>query len=238
MLLPANVLHVIAASAWIGGIAVLVARAARRDAAARAARPHAAAVRRRRPLLDRRARVRRALLARRHPAVGARARAPSTTSSTPRTAARSSSRACSSRCCSARAGATGGARCPRSAAPPTPATRPAGPALAPAPRAARRGRARPRRARGDRRARRLLAVATRRRPGPFSGSADLGPARAELTVEPALAGPNEVHLYFFDRADGAPVGRDAGAHRAARRCPSARSRRSSSSRARPARATT
>jgi copper transport protein len=38
--------------------------------------------------------------------------------------------------------------------------------------------------------------------GPYSDSADLGPARAELTVEPALAGPNEVHLYFFDRADG------------------------------------
>jgi copper transport protein len=38
--------------------------------------------------------------------------------------------------------------------------------------------------------------------GPYSASADLGPARAELTVEPALAGPNEVHLYLFDRADG------------------------------------
>ena len=38
--------------------------------------------------------------------------------------------------------------------------------------------------------------------GPYSGSADLGPARAEITVEPAQAGPNEVHLYFFDRADG------------------------------------
>jgi copper transport protein len=38
--------------------------------------------------------------------------------------------------------------------------------------------------------------------GPFSASADIGPARAELTVEPALAGRNEVHLYFFDRADG------------------------------------
>jgi copper transport protein len=38
--------------------------------------------------------------------------------------------------------------------------------------------------------------------GPYSDSADLGPARAELTVEPALAGPNEVHVYFFDRADG------------------------------------
>ena len=39
--------------------------------------------------------------------------------------------------------------------------------------------------------------------GPYSASADLGPARAELTVEPALAGPNEVHVYFFDRAGGA-----------------------------------
>jgi copper transport protein len=38
--------------------------------------------------------------------------------------------------------------------------------------------------------------------GPFSASADYGPARAELTVEPALAGPNEVHVYLFDRADG------------------------------------
>jgi copper transport protein len=38
--------------------------------------------------------------------------------------------------------------------------------------------------------------------GPFSGSADIGPARAELTVEPALAGPNEIHIYFFERADG------------------------------------
>ena len=38
--------------------------------------------------------------------------------------------------------------------------------------------------------------------GPYSASAELGPARAELTVEPALAGPNEVHLYLFDRADG------------------------------------
>jgi len=36
----------------------------------------------------------------------------------------------------------------------------------------------------------------------FSGSANLGPARAELTVEPARAGANEVHVYFFDRSDG------------------------------------
>jgi copper transport protein len=38
--------------------------------------------------------------------------------------------------------------------------------------------------------------------GPFSGSADVGPARAELTVEPARAGANEVHVYLFDRSDG------------------------------------
>ncbi len=38
--------------------------------------------------------------------------------------------------------------------------------------------------------------------GPYSASADLGPARAELTVEPATAGPNEIHLYFFARSDG------------------------------------
>ena len=42
----------------------------------------------------------------------------------------------------------------------------------------------------------------RRPPGPFSGSADLGPARAELTVEPARAGANEIHVYLFDRSDG------------------------------------
>ena len=38
--------------------------------------------------------------------------------------------------------------------------------------------------------------------GPFSDSANLGPARAELTVEPARAGANEVHVYLFDRSDG------------------------------------
>jgi len=39
--------------------------------------------------------------------------------------------------------------------------------------------------------------------GPFSGSADLGRARAELTVDPARAGSNEVHVYLFDRRSGA-----------------------------------
>ena len=35
--------------------------------------------------------------------------------------------------------------------------------------------------------------------GPFSDSAVLGPARMELTVDPAAPGVNEAHLYFFDR---------------------------------------
>ena len=38
--------------------------------------------------------------------------------------------------------------------------------------------------------------------GPFSTSADLGPARLELTVDPARVGPNEIHVYLFDRASG------------------------------------
>ena len=38
--------------------------------------------------------------------------------------------------------------------------------------------------------------------GPFSTSKTLGPARAELTVDPARAGANEVHLYLFDRRSG------------------------------------
>jgi copper transport protein len=38
--------------------------------------------------------------------------------------------------------------------------------------------------------------------GPFSGRADIGPARLELTVDPARFGPNEMHVYLFDRADG------------------------------------
>ena len=38
--------------------------------------------------------------------------------------------------------------------------------------------------------------------GPFSGDADIGPARLELTVDPARVGPNEMHVYLFDRRDG------------------------------------
>jgi copper transport protein len=43
--------------------------------------------------------------------------------------------------------------------------------------------------------------ATAQTAGPFSGSADLGPARAEVTVDPARAGPNQIHLYLFARSE-------------------------------------
>lgn len=39
--------------------------------------------------------------------------------------------------------------------------------------------------------------------GPFSASRAIGPAELELTVEPAEAGPNTIHLYLFDRRTGA-----------------------------------
>lgn len=38
--------------------------------------------------------------------------------------------------------------------------------------------------------------------GPFSANAVLGSARLELTVDPAQAGSNQVHLYLFDRRTG------------------------------------
>jgi copper transport protein len=38
--------------------------------------------------------------------------------------------------------------------------------------------------------------------GPYSTSADIGPARLEMTVDPARVGPNEVHVYLFDRRTG------------------------------------
>ena len=43
--------------------------------------------------------------------------------------------------------------------------------------------------------------------GPFSDSADFGPARIELTVDPARAGSNEVHVYLFDERTGAQYDR-------------------------------
>ncbi len=46
------------------------------------------------------------------------------------------------------------------------------------------------------------APADAQQTGPYSATATLGPARAELTVEPARPGPNEIHLYLFNRRDG------------------------------------
>jgi copper transport protein len=39
--------------------------------------------------------------------------------------------------------------------------------------------------------------------GPFSANTELGPSRMELTVDPAKAGANEIHLYLFDSRTGA-----------------------------------
>lgn len=38
--------------------------------------------------------------------------------------------------------------------------------------------------------------------GPFATTARIGPARLEATVQPARVGANELHLYLFDRSDG------------------------------------
>ena len=40
--------------------------------------------------------------------------------------------------------------------------------------------------------------------GPFSGSARLGPLRIEVTADPARVGPNELHLYLLRASDGTP----------------------------------
>lgn len=51
------------------------------------------------------------------------------------------------------------------------------------------------------------APATAAQSGPFSGSASLGPAELEMTVDPARVGSNQVHLYLFDAASGAQFSR-------------------------------
>ncbi len=51
--------------------------------------------------------------------------------------------------------------------------------------------------------------ATAVQPGPFSGSASLGPAELEVTVDPAQVGSNQVHLYLFDAKSGAQFDRIA-----------------------------
>jgi copper transport protein len=39
--------------------------------------------------------------------------------------------------------------------------------------------------------------------GPYSTTVNVGPARVEVTVDPARTGPNQLHLYLFDRKTGA-----------------------------------
>jgi copper transport protein len=39
--------------------------------------------------------------------------------------------------------------------------------------------------------------------GPYATTANVGPARLEATVDPARVGPNQLHLYLFDRKTGA-----------------------------------
>ncbi len=39
--------------------------------------------------------------------------------------------------------------------------------------------------------------------GPFATTVNVGPARLEVTVDPARVGPNQLHLYLFDRKTGA-----------------------------------
>jgi copper transport protein len=51
------------------------------------------------------------------------------------------------------------------------------------------------------------APATALQSGPFSGSASLGPAELEITVDPARVGSNQVHLYLFDATSGAQFSR-------------------------------
>jgi copper transport protein len=51
------------------------------------------------------------------------------------------------------------------------------------------------------------APATAVQSGPFSGSATLGPAELEVTVDPARVGSNQVHLYLFDARSGAQFSR-------------------------------
>jgi copper transport protein len=46
--------------------------------------------------------------------------------------------------------------------------------------------------------------------GPHSATAELGPARVELTVDPARVGANEIHLYLFDPRTGAQFERFRG----------------------------
>jgi copper transport protein len=43
--------------------------------------------------------------------------------------------------------------------------------------------------------------------GPVQSELDLGPYRLEMVIEPATTGPNDFHLYLFDRRTGAQIDR-------------------------------
>jgi len=40
--------------------------------------------------------------------------------------------------------------------------------------------------------------------GPYATTVNIGPTRVEVTVDPARVGPNQLHLYLFDAKTGAP----------------------------------
>ena len=44
--------------------------------------------------------------------------------------------------------------------------------------------------------------------GPYATTVNVGPARVEVTVDPAKVGPNQLHLYLFDRQDRRAVRAD------------------------------
>jgi copper transport protein len=48
------------------------------------------------------------------------------------------------------------------------------------------------------------APSTAESAGPYSTTASIGPTRAEITVDPARTGPNQLHVYLFDTKTGAP----------------------------------
>jgi copper transport protein len=48
------------------------------------------------------------------------------------------------------------------------------------------------------------APSTAESSGPYATSVAIGPARVEVTVDPARTGPNQLHLYLFDSQTGQP----------------------------------
>ena len=48
------------------------------------------------------------------------------------------------------------------------------------------------------------APSTANSAGPYATTVNVGPARLEVTVDPAKVGPNQLHFYLFDRRTGSP----------------------------------